>query len=149
MSPTEAMNTIEGRRYAALTNLASNLKTFLRIAGQQPEVEALSRAVTNDPSVITEVLRRALALSAVGADGDRESEADAALATYLWLLSTHRFELAQTAARSVHEWRQFFWARKLAEDLQLTDGGADGDGKGAHANTAAVATDVEPSQRKS
>ena len=72
MTPGEAMNTIEERRFAALTNLASNLKTFLRIAAQQAEVEALSRAMANDPAVISEVLHRALALSAMPADGDRE-----------------------------------------------------------------------------
>src|SRR5438128_12411753 len=60
MTPGEAMNTIEGPRFAALTNLASNLKTFLRIAAQQPEVEALSRAMTNELAVIAEVLQRAL-----------------------------------------------------------------------------------------
>ena len=65
MTPAEAMNTIEGRRFAALTNLASNLKTFLRIAAQQPEVEALCSAMTNEPAVISEVLQRATALSAV------------------------------------------------------------------------------------
>ena len=69
MTPSEAINTIEGHRYSALTNLASNLKTFLRIAAQQPEVEALARAMTNDPAAIAEIYRRALTLSALPADG--------------------------------------------------------------------------------
>jgi hypothetical protein len=70
MTPAEAMNAIEGRRFAALTNLASNLKTFLRIAAQQPEVEALSRALTDEPAVASEVLPRALALATVCAEGE-------------------------------------------------------------------------------
>ena len=131
MTPAEAMNTIEARRFAALTNLASNLKTFLRIAGQQPEVEALSRAMSNEPAVISEVLQRALALSAVRAEAERESEGDAALATYLWLLSNHRRDLAETAAGSLRDWRQFFWARKLADDLRLAGGSAKGNGREA------------------
>ena len=103
MTPAEAMNTIEGRRFAALTNLASNLKTFLRIADQQPEVEALSRAMANEPTIISEVLQRALALSAIPAEDTCESEGDAALATYLWLLGSHRPDLAQAAAGGLHE----------------------------------------------
>ncbi len=131
MTPTEAMNMIEERRFAALTNLASNLKTFLRIAAQQPEVEALSRAMTSEPPIISEVLQRARALSDVGAEGEHESEADAALATYLWLLNNHRCDLAQTAARSIRERREFFWARKVAEDLHLAHGIANGNGREA------------------
>jgi hypothetical protein len=131
MTPGEAMNRIEEHRFAALTNLASNLKTFLRIAAQQPEVEALAWAMTNEPAVIAEVLQRALALSTVRAEGDCESEGDAALATYLWLLSNHRRDLAQTAAGSLRQRRQFFWARKLADDLCLADGSAKGNGREA------------------
>ena len=148
MNPDEAMNTIETRRFAALTNLASNLKTFLRITAQQPEVEAISRAMTNEPAVISEVLQRALAISAVRAEGERESEGDAALATYLWLLSNHRRDLAQTAAGNLREWRQFFWARKLADDLRLADGSAKGNGREATEERTGVATeDVEALHR--
>ena len=131
MTPGEAMNTIEGRRFAALTNLASNLKTFLRIAAQQPEVEALSCAMTNEAAVISEVFQRALALSGDRAEVERVSEGDAALATYLWLLSNHRRDLAQTAAGSLREWRQFFWASKLVDELRLADGSAKGNGREA------------------
>jgi len=149
MTAAEAMNTIEGRCFAALTNLASNLKTFLRIAAQQPEVEALSHAMTNEPAVISEVLQRALALSAVRAEGERESEGDAALATYLWLLSNHRRDLAQTVAGSFRERRQFFWARTLADDLRLADGNATGNGRDApEARTAEATEDVEALHRQ-
>jgi len=149
MTPAEAINTIEGRRFAALTNLASNLKTFLRIVAQQPEVEVLSRAMTNEPAVISEVLQRALALSAVRAEDERESEGDAALATYLWLLSNHRRDVAQTAAGSLREWRQLFWARKLADDLHLMDGSTNGNGREATEERTGEATeDVEALPRK-
>lgn len=149
MSPAEAMNIIEGQRFAALTNLASNLKTFLRIAAQQSEVEALSRALTQEPAVLAEVLQRALALAAARAEGERESEGDAALATYLWLLSNHRRDLAETAASSVRAWRQFFWARRVAEDLHLADGSANSNGRDAAAERSGEATeDVEALHRK-
>jgi len=141
MTSGEAMNLIEERRFAALKNLASNLKTFLRIAAQQPEVEAPSRAMAKEPEVIAEVLQRARALSAVRAEGELESEGDAALATYLWLLSSHRRDLAQTVAGSLREWRPFFWARKLADDLCLTDGSANGNGREATKERTGEATE--------
>jgi hypothetical protein len=148
MTAAEAMQMIEGHRFAALTNRASNLKTFLRIAAQQAEVEALSRAMANDPAVVSQVLQRALALAALPADGDREHEADAALATYLSLLSEHRRELAQMAAGSLPEPGHFFWARKVAGDLQTADGSANGHGRGGEGETAREATeDFKASQR--
>ncbi len=135
MTPTEAMNAIESRRFAALTNLASNLKTFLRIAGQQPEVEALSRAMATDPPVITDVLQRAQKLSAVGADAEHESEADSALATYLWLLSSRRPDLMHTAVSSLRNWGCFFWARRVADHVCVPAGSANGNGHQARAET--------------
>jgi hypothetical protein len=144
MAPAEAMNAIKARRFAALTNLASNLKTFLRIAAQQPEVAALTRSMTQEPAVVAEVLQRALALSAVRTEGEHESKADAALATYQWLLSNHRRDLAQTVTGSIGEWRKFFWLRKLADELRLVAGSANGDGKeGVKERTGAAAEGVE------
>src|ERR1043165_992305 len=142
MTPTEAMNAIEGRRFAALTNLASNLKTFVRIAPEQPEGEALSRAMTSEPTVVAEVLQRA-------AEDERESEGDAALATYLWLLSNHRRDFAQMVAGSPREWRPFFWTRKLADHLHLPERGTNGNGREATTEITSNATeDIEALHRK-
>lgn len=149
MTPAEAMRLIEGHRFAALVNLASNQKTFLRIAAQQPEVEALSGAMANEPAVLAEVGQRALALAAARAEGECEVEEDAALATYLWLLSKHRPDLAETAAGSVRGWQRFFWARKLAEDLRPAVGSANGNLREAtKERTGGVTEGVETAHRK-
>ena len=96
-----------------------------------------------------EVLQRALALSAVRAEGEGESEGDATLATYLWLLSNQRRDLAQTAAGSLGEWRQFFWTRNLADDLRLAGGSAKGNGTEATEEKTGEATeDVEALHRE-
>src|ERR1051326_4218044 len=113
MTPNEAMAAVEAPRFAALTNLASNLKPFLRIAAQQPEVEALARALSADP---------ALALAAARSDSERETAGDAALAIYLWLLTDHRRALAEMVAASVGDWRPLFWTRKVALELQKLGG---------------------------
>jgi hypothetical protein len=141
MTSHEALSAIEGRRFAALTNLASNLKTFLRIAAQQSEVEVVSRAMAHEPAVITEVWQRALALAAVPADVEEESEGDAALATYLWLLSNHRRDLALAVASRLGEARLFFWANRLAGSLRAADGSANGSGGEAAEGRAGVATE--------
>jgi hypothetical protein len=149
MTAAEAMQRIEGHRFAALVNLASNRKTFLRIAAQPAEAEALSRAKANDPAVVSQVLQRAQALAALPADGDREHEADAALATYLSLLSDHRRELALMAAGSLPEPGPVFWARKLAGDLRTADGSANGNGRGGEGETTREAMeDFKASQRE-
>lgn len=41
MTVTEAMQAIDSDRIAGHTNLASNVKAFLRIAADQPEIHAL------------------------------------------------------------------------------------------------------------
>jgi uncharacterized protein YigA (DUF484 family) len=108
MNAAEAMNGIESERLAALTNLASNLKTFLRIAAAQPEVQFLARMLESDPALASQVLQRALGLSAAPLDADREHAADAALAVYLWLLSNQPKEFAQLAAAILGEQEHLF-----------------------------------------
>ena len=150
MTPQEAMRAIEEQRFAALTNLASNLKTFLRIAAQQPEVDVVSRAMAQEPAVVTEVWQRALALAAVPSEVEEESEGDAALATYLWLLSNHRRDLAQAAASRLGRAQPFFWASKVAGSLRAAAGSANGNVGEATERRAGVATeDSDALSRKS
>jgi hypothetical protein len=149
MTPGDAINRIETDRFAALTNLASNLKTFLPIAAQQPEVEALASAMAHEPAVTSEVLQRALALSAIRAEREFDSAGAAALATDLWLLSNHRHDLAETVAGNLREPRQFFWPRKLADELRLAHGSAKGNGREAAAErTELTREEAEALHRK-
>ena len=67
----------------------------------------------------------------------------------MWLLSNHRRDLGQTAAGSLREWRQFFWARMLADELRRADGSASGNGRDATEERTGDATeDVEALHRK-
>jgi hypothetical protein len=141
MTPAEAMSSIETNRFAALTNLASNLKTFLRNAAAQPKVQTLSGTLQRDPDVASQVLQRALELSAAPFGADREHAADAALAVYLWLLSDRRNEFAQLAAAILAKQEHFFWARKVAHGLPPTNGMANADGKAAKVHTPGEAAE--------
>lgn len=116
MSPAEAMQHIEGLRFSALTNLASDLKTFLHILGDQEEVQTLALAM-REGDVARQVMERVLELSGTEVDAEYEHPADAALAAYLWLFSQQPGTSCQVAAKTVLACRQCWWARKIAERL--------------------------------
>jgi hypothetical protein len=150
MTVAEAMQAIESDRFAALTNLASNVKTFLRIAADQPETQALRGILANSPAAAPQVSRRALELSTTATDSEREHPADAALATYLWLLGNHPPQFDAVAAAILSEADRFFWARKFAERCPAPTGSANRDGapaKGAANGTPA--TDARTARRES
>ena len=148
MTAAEAMQALEGDRFAALTNLASNLKTFLRIAAAQPEVEALSRTLAHDPASVAQVVHRALGLSGISAEADREHEGDAALAVYLWLMNNHPQEFAQVAAEISRKPGQFFWARKVIHSYSTAKVKANGDGTVAKIQTTGEATEDSRSTKE-
>jgi hypothetical protein len=106
---------IEGHPFAAVVNLASDLRTFLRIVEDQPDVQALDAAMSQSPEVAKQLLQRALELVSSPADEGYEHPADAALAAYLHLLQREAPLLAGTAARAVLAGGAFWWARKVAE----------------------------------
>jgi hypothetical protein len=55
MTVNEAMQQIESDRFSALTNLASNVKTFLRIASAQPETDTLLRILANNTVAVSQI----------------------------------------------------------------------------------------------
>jgi hypothetical protein len=149
MTVGEAMQQVESDRFSALTNLASNVKTFLRIAAAQPETDALLRILANTTLAVSQISGRALELSAASADPDHEHPADAALAVYLWLLGNHPHESGPVAAAILKEPGRFFWARKLAEPRQAPLREAHGNGAGAaSATNGAAAADAHGSRRQ-
>jgi hypothetical protein len=117
MTAAEAMKSIEGDRFSALVNLASGLRTFLRIAADQPEVRSLSGEM-QAPEVTARVFERVLELSSAPAQQGCEHPADAAIAVYLWLLGSRDGDYAEFAAETVIGCNHFWWARKVAEGVK-------------------------------
>jgi hypothetical protein len=111
------MRTIEGQRFSALTNLASDFRTFLRILIEQPEVRALSSATQSDQVTIA-VFERLLTLAGSPTEAGYEHPADAAMAAYLWLLSTKDRDYSEIAAETVLGCGQCWWSRKMAEQVR-------------------------------
>lgn len=114
MTAADLMTQIEGDRFSALVNLASDFKTFLRILGDQPAVQALSLAVADD-AIAHDVGKRVSELAAYPGGNGLEHPADAALAAYLWVLASNRPRLGESAAAAVRPCERCWWSRKMAE----------------------------------
>jgi hypothetical protein len=117
MNVAEAMERIEGHAFSTMVNLASDFRTFERIVGSQPEVLALAGAMSSEQTT-REVFTRAIELAKVPTDDAYEHPADAALAAYLWLLSSKDQKLSETVAETVLACKQCWWARKVAERVR-------------------------------
>jgi hypothetical protein len=117
MNVAGVIERIEGHDLSAMVNLASDFRTFVRILGSQPEVLALAGAMSSEQTT-REVFTRAIELAEALTDDTYEHPADAALAAYLWLLSTRDQKLCETVAETVLACKQCWWARKVAERVR-------------------------------
>jgi hypothetical protein len=113
MNIAEALEKIEGDAFAAVVNLASDFRTFLRILASQPESEALASALGSE-AVAQQVFARVLELTQGPVDETYEHPADAALAAYLWLLNGVDGQRSRAGAEAVLQARQCWWARQVA-----------------------------------
>jgi hypothetical protein len=113
-STEELFSGIESHRFAALVNVASNLKTFLRALDAQPEARQLSAAIASS-EVRSAVLARVIELTGKDFDQGYENPWDSALAADLWLLSRADPEMAAAAAARVRGCSRSWWANKVAE----------------------------------
>jgi hypothetical protein len=134
-STQELFSGIESRRFAALVNVASNLKTFLRALDAQPEVQNLAAAMASS-EVQSAVLARVTELAGKDFDQAYENPWDSALAAYVWLLNTADPQMAAAAATQVRTCSRCWWASKVAQKalpatLPPTNGAPDGPNTGA------------------
>jgi hypothetical protein len=111
------MQTIEGHRFSAIVNLASDFRTFLTILEQQAAVQTLAESM-RDAGVTLEVLRRVQELADSPIEADYEHPADGAMAAYLWLLSNQDTEASERAAQMILDCKQCWWSRKMAERVR-------------------------------
>jgi hypothetical protein len=113
---------IESHEFAAIMNLASDLKTFVRALGADASVQALAREMSV-AGARAAVHDRILALvKDVGEEG-YEHPWDSALAAYLWLLAERDAAQAKASALRISETPQCWWAAKVAEKIIATDKG--------------------------
>jgi len=107
---------VESQDFSALVNLASDLKTVVRILAAQPPVQALAEEMS-DAKVRAALSERALTLAQHPGEGDLEHRWDAAIAAYLWLLAGKDSEQATLVAAKILAAPRCWWAKKMAEKL--------------------------------
>lgn len=117
MSTIEAaLAEIESTRYSIQVNLASDLRTFLRAVERHPSVQALLGAPLS-PDDLAAISGRARNLIASEANDVYEHPADAAVATYLLILSRCSPEKACALADEFAVDDKWWWARKVVERM--------------------------------
>jgi hypothetical protein len=114
MTLDEALNAVESLEFSAIVNVASTFKTFIRLLASQPATQEL-RELMKDAAVARQIVKRILVLCKTPCENGLEHPTDAALAAYLWLLSTTYPELATFSAAAVLQCDGCWWARQLAK----------------------------------
>jgi hypothetical protein len=112
----DLLKAIESHEFAAVLNLASDLRTFLRILGSEKAVQDLAAAMGKG-EVRGAVAERILTLLKRPGDEGNEHPRDSALAAYLSLLSSTDTRLAKQVAEQIAAVPRCWWARKIAEGL--------------------------------
>lgn len=116
MTFDEALRDIESLDFAARVNIASDLRTFLRVAGDQESVRTVANEIVSEEKQ-QRLLFEALRLSRMQVDFRYENPWDSALAVFLWLLSSKVPPLARVAAEAVVQARQCWWALRMAHGI--------------------------------
>lgn len=116
MTFDEALRDIESLEFAARVNIASDLRTFLRIAGDQESVRTVLSEIASEEKQ-QRVLSQALRLSRLQVDLRYENPWDSALAVYLWVLSLKVLPLAQVAAEAAVQAPRCWWAFRVADGI--------------------------------
>jgi hypothetical protein len=109
MPLAELFERIEGPRFSARVNIASDLKTFLRAVDDQAETRELEERLAA-PEVRQAVCDRAASLARAPHDPHHEHPHDVAVATYILLLSMKDEDLARQAASHVPATGPWWWA---------------------------------------
>jgi hypothetical protein len=109
----QAISNIESHELAVRVNIASDLKTFFKLAQQEEVVLWLGRQL-DVYEIRLEILSRIYELSKYKIDLRYENQWDTALAVYLWLLNNRDPIIAKIAAEVTSQIPQCWWAVKLS-----------------------------------
>jgi hypothetical protein len=108
----ELFERIEGARFSAAVNVASDLKTFLRAVNEQPETRDLLGLMAT-PEVRRAVRDRVVTLTGAANDRYHEHPHDVPVATYVLLLSMKDEDVARDAALHVSGTGPWWWADQV------------------------------------
>jgi len=112
----ELFEAIEGHRFSAVVNVASDLSHFLQAIASTPEFRKLLASLSA-PDARAGVLERLLQVAAREIDPAYENPWDAALTAYLYLIWRTDKRQALIAANRVLSCANCWWSQKLAQEL--------------------------------
>ncbi|MGO9923934.1 MAG: hypothetical protein ACLQIB_55710 [Isosphaeraceae bacterium] len=112
----ELLEAIEGHRFSAVVNVASDLNHFLQALASTPEFRKLL-GLLSAPDTREKVLERLLEVAAREIDRAYENPWDAALTAYLYLIWRTDKRQALVAANRILSCANCWWSQKLAQEL--------------------------------
>lgn len=112
-----ALSEVKSLQFDVRLNVTSGLRSFFRVAGQEPPVQKLLSAVLTSGEVREEVLGEIIDLVRVEIDRRYENPNDTALAVLLWLMEFASPEFAELAADLIDRAPQCWYAKKLARRI--------------------------------
>lgn len=115
---------IEQPNYSAMVNLASGYKQFVKAIQKMDDCELLLKLASISPDTCRAISTRLDQVCARPIDEEHENPWDAALATYLWVLSKTDAPLATTGAERLRSCRNCWWSQRLAEEIRESIGHA-------------------------
>lgn len=118
---SHALSEIESHDFAAKLNVASSMRAFFAIAGNEPVVREMIEELSNSTESFEEILGHLNELSRLRIDRRYENPNDTALAILLWAIqfSNPNPGYVYTAAEFVDRAPQCWYARKLARLLLI------------------------------
>jgi hypothetical protein len=115
----ELFDKIESHRFAAMVDMASDLKTFRCVADAQPEFQELLERL-RDRAAADAACARAQRLAMTPRDPSYRHPHDAAVATYILALIFWQEELAREAGAYVARTDGWWWADQMLGELGVT-----------------------------
>lgn len=116
---------IESLRYSARVNLASNVKTFIRLVLNQPEYISLSAAVV-DRSDRVQVVDRIRFLASQPYERMHENPHDSAVASYAQLLCYKDEDMARETISAILHQDGWWWTLKVLQINEFFGAGPTG-----------------------
>ena len=112
---------IESIAFAARANIASDLRTFLNVIDAEPAVVSLQNRLRNESTQIDDLLSAIRHLIDLEFDADYENPADAAVATYGWIIASVYPKLDGLVSNVLGSLPNSWWSNQLAETYLSKD----------------------------
>lgn len=112
---------IESIAFAARANIASDLRTFLKVIEAEPAVISLQTRLHNESTLIDDLLSAIRHLIDLEFDEECENPADTAVTTYGWIIASVYPKLEGLVSNVLGSLPNSWWSNNLAETYLSID----------------------------